>query len=538
MVDISGARRLAKSVSATGVRAKALAGHWPSERRLTAAGVALLILLAAGLRLIPTVLVPSLNWGDEIFQSTEQAHRLVYGYGLVPWEFQLGMRSWLLPGFVATLIEAARLIGDGPDVYLPVIAGVFGLFASAPAVCCFLWARRWYSLPAAFTGAALVAIAPELVYFGARVFTETVAAHLLVIACFLLRPADAAPSRRHLFAAGVLLGFVCLLRIHLAPAVLLVALWAYPSLWRGRVPALVMGGLLAAAFGAVLDWTTLGYPFASLWRNVLFNIVEGVSAGFGTEPWNYYFSGEAGLWGTAGLFMLLAAGLGARRLPLLLAAAIVIVAVHSGLAHKEYRFIYPAAVLVTVLAGLGIAQLTEWAAAWLMRQGIKQPIAAVICALLLAGYSGALMLRVWNGETMVELRLRVHDNLLAAAYVGHMPALCGLGMYGAEGRDWVMYGGYTHLHQPVPIYWPADGAELAAAAPAFDTLLLYAAPPPSELGFETIACFGKTCVAQRTGPCAVQPMSPTPFPEAIRSLESRSARLEALPADIARNKTP
>src|SRR5207248_2321521 len=137
MVDISGVRRLANSVSATGARAKTLPGRWPNERLLTAAGLVLLVLLAVGLRLVPIVFVPSLNWGDEVFQALEPAHRLVYGYGLVPWEFQLGMRSWLLPGFVAAIIEAARPIGDGPGVYLPAIAAVLGLLASAPVVCCF-----------------------------------------------------------------------------------------------------------------------------------------------------------------------------------------------------------------------------------------------------------------------------------------------------------------------------------------------------------------------------------------------------------------
>jgi len=80
----------------------------------------------------------------------------------------------------------------------------------------------------------------------------------------------------------------------------------------------------------------------------------------------------------------------------------------------------------------------------------------------------------------------------------------------------------------------AERAELAATAPAFDMLLYTAAPPP-ELGFATAACFGQTCVAQRAGGCTAQPMWSTPFPEAIRSLESRSARLDALPAGLAQN---
>jgi hypothetical protein len=80
----------------------------------------------------------------------------------------------------------------------------------------------------------------------------------------------------------------------------------------------------------------------------------------------------------------------------------------------------------------------------------------------------------------------------------------------------------------------AERAELAATVPAFDMLLYTAAPPP-KLGFATAACFGKTCVAQRAGGCTARPMPSTPFPEAIRSLESCSARLDALPAGLAQN---
>ena len=42
------------------------------------------------------------------------------------WEFQLGARSWLLPGITAALMEVARLFGDGPDYYVPLIAGATG----------------------------------------------------------------------------------------------------------------------------------------------------------------------------------------------------------------------------------------------------------------------------------------------------------------------------------------------------------------------------------------------------------------------------
>ena len=78
---------------------------WPKERRLTALALFAIAAVAIALRLIPIVVVPSVNWPDEIFQVLEPAHRLAYGYGLVAWEFQLGVRSWLMPGLVAAMIE-------------------------------------------------------------------------------------------------------------------------------------------------------------------------------------------------------------------------------------------------------------------------------------------------------------------------------------------------------------------------------------------------------------------------------------------------
>jgi hypothetical protein len=35
------------------------------------------VAVAGALRLVPVVFVPSFNWGDEIFQAIEPAHRLV-----------------------------------------------------------------------------------------------------------------------------------------------------------------------------------------------------------------------------------------------------------------------------------------------------------------------------------------------------------------------------------------------------------------------------------------------------------------------------
>src|SRR5438045_8296034 len=129
---------------------------------------------------MPVLFLPSLNWDDGIFPATGPAHRLVFGYGIVAWEFQLGMRSWILPGKIAGLMQLSRLIGDGPAYYLPLIATALALLASAPVLCCFLWARRWYGPVPSLAGGIVVAVAPELVYFGG----------FLIIGCWLLDRRD------------------------------------------------------------------------------------------------------------------------------------------------------------------------------------------------------------------------------------------------------------------------------------------------------------------------------------------------------------
>jgi hypothetical protein len=411
-----------------------------------------------------------------------------------------------------------------------VIAISLGVLACAPVVCCFLWCRRAFGLGGAFVAASAVAIAPELVYFGSRALNDVVAAHLLVIAFYLLEPGYRVNSRQRMFAAGTLLGVVCLLRITLAPAVGVLVLWSIWGAWRPRLAPLVAGGLAALALGGALDWLTLGYPFASVWRYVVYNLYYDVSTVFGTEPWNYYPRGELGIWLTAAPFLLVLIGLGARRIPVLLITALTVIAVHSGFAHKEYRFIYPAVLLCMVLAAVGLAQLTSWAAQWLHRRGVRQGIATALSAALLTGYWGFVAFNVWSGEALADLRQRAHDELVAMSFVRDLPTLCGVGLFGEEA--WVRYGGYTYLHRPVPMYWVKDDAELTASAAAFDALLYDNAPAPPQPGFEPVRCFGQICLARRAGQCEARAMPAMPFPDQLRAMTPAAGQFEAVPRRI------
>jgi phosphatidylinositol glycan class B len=483
---------------------------------LAAAGLVALVVLAIVLRLVPILFVPSLNWADEIFQAIEQAHRLVYATGLVPWEFQLGARSWLLPGFIAALMELARLAGDGPDYYLPVIAGAFGALGAAPVVCSFLWCHRLFGLTGAFVAAAVVAVAPELIYFGARTLSEVLAGHLLIVGLYMLEPGYQVTSRRRLFVGGALLGLVFVVRIQLAPTLVVVALWTNWRATRERVSAMLAGFAAALSLAGILDTATIGYPLAALWRYVSYNVYYGVSSSFGVEPWYYYLGVELGVWRYTAPLLLLLAILGARRLPLLFAVAVTIVTVHSSIPHKEYRFIYPALVPLMLLAGTGLAELARWGTHQQQVNSSRAAAMRVSIATAL-GVWAIVSFIVWTGPTLAGLRDSAHENLLAASFVAHGPAPCGIGIYGLGGDGWAAYGGYTYFHRSAPMYWPKDEVALIAAAPSFDTLL-YTQPPPESLGFTTLRCLGEVCISQRPGECRSMPETPLPLPDALAGL--------------------
>src|SRR5260370_22283439 len=193
-------------------------------------------------------------------------------------------------------------------------------------------------------------------------------------------------------------------------------LWSNWRAARGRLAAILAGMAAILAAAAVLDTLTLGYPFASVWRYVLYNVFYGVSSTFGVEPWPYYLLRELGVSRGAGATILLLTAIGAWRLPLLLVVAIAILGLHSGIAHKEYRFIYPAIVPLTVLAGVGLAQMASWGQEWLISRSMPVTAAAATSAALAVAWWGLASCQVWNGATLDPHRQWSHNRLFPDAF--------------------------------------------------------------------------------------------------------------------------
>lgn len=462
--------------------------RWPAW----AIGLAGLLILGFVLRIVLGLAFPRIHHADELFQYYEQAHRLAFGQGMVPWEYREGIRSWLLPGLLAGLMQAVSWVSPDPAAYLGISKALWSALSLAIPVTGFLWARRAGGLMAGLTAAFIGVIWFELVYFAPTALTESIATSLLLVGCWLAWSADTA-DRRRLVAAGILLGLVFVFRFHLLPAIVAALVVAGRGDWRGRVRPMALAALVPVLLcNGLLDWATLGWPFQSVVKNFWINIVEERSRTFGVMPLGFYFEEYARIWSWWWLPMVALVLAGMRGQPMLVVVPVAVILSHSLVAHKEYRFILPALPFLLILAALGTARLARRLADGL--PGPRWvPLAGLCAAWLLA--SGFLSLSDrWRPEWE-----RVAPGIAAADALYHEAPLCGLGLL----TPWWDLPGYTTLHRDVPVFWYGDDTQrLWAGASAFNYVMARPAQMPLNTDYRLESCPSDICLYRRPGQCA------------------------------------
>lgn len=458
--------------------------------------VAFLLRLAVGLG------YPNILWPDEIFQSLEQAHRLAFGYGIVPWEFRAGTRSWLLPGALAALMRIGGALGTGSTPYLATVIGALCALSLLPVAVAFLWGHRTGGTAGALITGTLAAVWFELVYFAPKALNEVVASHLLLPALYLARFDDG--KRGRLLGSGLLMGTALGLRFHLAPA--LVCALIYLCRGDGKSKCLPLAGGTAAAFAlcGTLDLFTWQYPFQSVWYGFYVNVVEGKSLLWGAHPWYHYLAVGARVWSWAAPVLAALVLLGARQSFLLLLTAAAVVATHSLVAHKEYRFVYPALPMFIIAAGCGLGLLQRWIARVTVP---RWPARAALAAILLACYLTSLTLapRFEASHTGVQLPADgpSHWHYFRAPLrffqaLSRDETACGVGLHHIH---WALTGGYAYLHRNIPLF-PVDSARaLRERSPGFNYLLTRGIAARKAGEFSLQSCEGSYCLYRRPGPC-------------------------------------
>ena len=462
-------------------------------------------------------------WPDEVYQSIEQGHRFAFGYGLVPWEFRDGARSWLFPGVLGVLLKIAAWLGASSGAALVHVAKSFmAVLAAASTVAAMKIADRRAGLAASALTGAFMVVFPPAVVFGSRCLSEMASAPLVAVSALLLTLArsgsggdggggdrDAKSETRRAALSGLAIGLAVFCRYQngLFVVVFLVGL-AAARRWKGAA-AFTLATLATGIAGGVLDWITWGKPFASFLLYFRFSVLEGRASGWGTEPFTYY--ARVLFTSTGWPIVVLAVGalVATKRAPVVAFAAIVYFVAHSFVPHKELRFLLPVVPLFLAAGAIGVVAVATHprAGGWLSRRDARAPwlgVASLAIAMTIAmGWAlpresfGAIGSTPAFRDRSVWHAFEIPTRALFRA--GQRGDLCGVVL--SPEADWGYTFGYTALHRDVPFFRDLDAVALASAnyviAPRgarvptsfaqvedVDTFALYrregaCAPPPS-----------------------------------------------------------
>jgi len=447
-------------------------------------------------------------WPDEIYQSLEQSHRLVFGYGIVPWEYRDAVRSWVFPGALAIFMALGAPFGHGVYLFLPRLA--LSLLSLAPVAVTYLWVRRGTSRMMAVVAALCVGVWFELAYFAPKALAEVVATHVLILGFYLLLEHKSANSRRRAYLAGALLTAAAFLRLQLAPGIVAAFLTQIFADWRDKEPHikrgrdLLLGAVPVVALFGIVDAITWRYPFRSLWNYFAINILSGKAAKYGVLPFDAFWTYFATVWSLAFVPILLLAVRGSRGRWPLTVAAIVTFFVHSAVGHKEYRFDYPVVVIVIVLAALGLADLTTNLSRRVPRVAMRRALPWVSFAMW-STVSLGLALRFDMALIQVPMELNhtgspwlVRKGAMSGMQeIGKNPGTCGVGMIYV---GWGYVGGYSFLHRKVPMFEIRHRGELAKMSHLVNALIVRGRVRDFS-PYRLEKCWEEYCIYRRPGGC-------------------------------------
>lgn len=460
-----------------------------------------LLICALLLRVATVVSFPSLQHPDENFQIFEQAHRLAFGYGIVPWEFVLGIRSPVLPLIFAAVFRVSEPIAGGPEGYLIVARLLLALSSLVAVAAVYRMGRRTSATHALICG-LVAATWFELVYFAGRPLTEAVATTVLLVGLSLATVSETEFTPRRLAAIGFCLGLCLMLRVHLAPGLFVVALWVGRLELRPRWWPMALGGLVPVIVFGIADWFVWSGFFHSYVEAVRVNVGEDVASVFGTAPAGAYAAWLWHNWRYAMPVLEVLMIVRARRSAMWLVAAIAIIAVHSAIPHKEYRFVVPAFACLVIVAALGSADLVERARRTLAPAAGRWLIVATaslwVTTSAILAFAGP-----FKSEWFVA-----RGPIMASFAAAQKADLCGVLFYD---NWWFDTGGYAYLHRDVPLYAFDHGAappHLIGSTASFNAIVLKRLSLPDfAKGFHLRQCVGvpgseDVCLMERAGSCA------------------------------------
>ena len=412
----------------------------------------LIVLLGFVLRILVAVFSDHIYHADEVFQYLEQGHRLAYGYGIIPWEYRFGIRSWIIPGFVASLLYVFHNLGfSDPNIYVPLIRIIFSLLSLSLIYAVYIVGRNLFTEQIGRLSAIFIAIWYEIVYFAHKPSPEVLAAYLLIwaVACLVVKPRLVS-----VIGLGVLSALVIALRLQYLPAIAVLGLVALFKFQSSNILKALGAFIVTVILIGWFEYLTWGSIYASYYNNFILNYVYDVASIFGRNRITYY--AKELILASSGILCILSF-IGLIRLPrnlLLIACAGAIIAAHTLISHKEYRFIFAVIPLLLIVSASVIWELVLNSSFLKLKLRNYYFILGIFSLVSLIGYIGYLPFQPSHYKGPIWIKEDANNAFL---YLHNEPDLASIFV---ESPYWSSTGGYYYLHRNVPIYLPRHINEL------------------------------------------------------------------------------
>ncbi|KAJ9073752.1 glycosylphosphatidylinositol anchor biosynthesis, variant 5 [Entomophthora muscae] len=369
---------------------------------------------------------------DEYWQSWEVAHRMVYNYGYLTWEWTHKIRSVCYPGLIASVFYALKNTGldsyplliMSPKILHAIIASAGDYFTVKLAIRLYgKGITRWITFCALTSWFHL--------FISTRALPSSPEMALTIAALFYWPFAELTVVNRWSLEISLLLAsLACVLRPTAAVIwmYLGIQLLLHPNQAVSRVRILVSTSfIMGLALGSMVFVDTLFFGERVLvpWRFFQFNVAQKISAFYGVSSWYFYpLLGLPTLLTTFLPFVYL----GFKRSQAskkLLGLSGFVICIYSLLPHKELRFIYPILPGLLVVAARGLQQF--------------KPTRSHLCFLAFSQISVALYFNRWHQSGVVQVMHTLHYDESVKSVGFLMP--CHSTPY------------HAFIHRPVPMWF-------------------------------------------------------------------------------------
>nr|MBN2276126.1 hypothetical protein [candidate division Zixibacteria bacterium] len=413
-----------------------------------------IIALALIARVITALISDNFNHPDENFQILEQAHRIVFGYGFIPWEFRYSARSWLVPGFMTALLYPFKWFRlDNPSFYIPAIKVILSLISIGAVWAAYRIGERWYSVKAGLWAAFFCALWYEIIYFSIRPLSDVWAANIFMVSLALALSEN---HNRNIILSGIMAVLAAAIRINYIPVVLAMIVFFSIEYSSGKRRLYLFSIAVGIVLVAIFDILTLGCPFISYHNIYIIDKSFFMAGAFGsTLSFDcLFFLGYASFYfhwliPVAGLLIV------KKNWRILILIGLILIS-HLLIPAKkhefDYRYIYLIIPLIMILGGMILAELNQ-------KFGLKGKSRMLqIGIFLVISILGAMALLPGQYKVYSQRIFKVYNRTIfysdprleAYKFLNHEKNMAGV--YDASDL-WFRSGGYYYLHRDVPLYY-------------------------------------------------------------------------------------